>query len=412
MSETNWAGNVTYRAAPVLEPVTLDEVQTIVAGASNVRVVGTRHAFNACADAEVMLSLARMPAEVQIDRSASTVTCGAGMRYGDLAAEIQAHGLALHNLASLPHISVGGAIATGTHGSGNHNGSLATAVVGLEVVRSDGEVVHVRRGEPDFEGMVVGLGALGALTRVTLGVEPTYEVSQRVYERLAWEDLARKFDAIAASGYSVSLFTDWGESVNQVWVKRRGGDSLPQELYGARAAERDVHPLPRMDAENCTPQLGVPGTWWERLPHFLIGAVPSSGDELQAEYMLPRERALVAIDAVRGLAARIRPLLKVAEIRTVAADNLWMSEMYGRDTVCLHFTWVREQAAVEAVLVELEAALEPFEPRPHWGKLFMMRGEAISARYERVGDFLRLVERMDPRGAFRNPWFEAHLASR
>ena len=334
------------------------------------------------------------------------------MTYGELAGVLAGAGLALHNLASLPHISVAGAVATATHGSGDASGNLATAVAGLELVTSDGTLVSAARGDPDFDGLVVGLGALGAVTRVTLDVEPAYEVRQRVFEGLAWDALSAHFDEITASGDSVSVFTRWGADVDQVWVKRRvadGAEAVRPDLFGARAATVDRHPILGLDPVNCTPQLGRPGPWSDRLPHFRLGFTPSSGDELQSEFLIPREHAVAAIAAVRALADRIRPVLQVSEIRTVAADRLWMSPQYGRDSIGIHFTWALEPEPVARVLADVEAALAPFAARPHWGKLFLAGAASIADRYERLPDFVRLAERLDPRGAFRNRWFDARV---
>jgi alditol oxidase len=330
------------------------------------------------------------------------------MTYGRLADALHGHGLAVHNLASLPPISVGGAIATATHGSGDQLGNLATAVSALDLLRSDGELVHLERGDPDFDGAVVGLGALGAVLRVRLDVEPEYQIAQRVYLGLAWDRLVEHFDAVTGAGDSVSVFTTWGDHVDQVWVKSRrlGGDT---SLFDARAAMVDLHPIAGAAAENCTPQLGVPGLWSDRLPHFKMGFTPSSGDELQSELLLPRSAAVDAISIVRGFAAQIAPHLLVSEIRTVAADTLWMSPQQGRPTVAIHFTWRPHTAAVLALVTQLERALAPFEPRPHWGKIFRLDAGQIAARYPRHADFVDLVHRFDPRGVFRNPWLDRHL---
>ncbi|MBA2581663.1 MAG: FAD-binding protein [Thermoleophilaceae bacterium] len=331
---------------------------------------------------------------------------------GELATALNARGVALHNLASLPHISVAGSIATATHGSGATNGNLATAVAGLEIVTSSGELVTVSRGDPDFDGLVVGLGALGAVTRVTLDVEPAYEVRQRVFEGLGWLALYEHFDEIVSSGDSVSVFTRWGQAIDQVWVKSRvtGAPEEPRrELFGATAATAERHPIPGLDPASSTPQLGAPGLWSDRLPHFRIGFTPSTGEEIQSEYLVPRAKAVAAIEAVRGLARTIRPLLLVGEIRAIAADRLWMSPQYGQDTIGIHFTWKREHDAVSRALGELEAALAPFDARPHWGKLFIAEADAIAPLYERLPDFRSLVERYDPRGAFRNAWLEHRM---
>jgi xylitol oxidase len=415
MTEVNWAGNYTYRAERLHRPSTLEQVREIVAAAPRVRVLGSRHSFNDIADSQELISLAGLPADVVVDRAARTVSFGAGLAYGELAMALNDEGLALHNLASLPHISVAGAVATATHGSGNANGNLATAVAGLELVDSAGEVITAARGDADFDGLVVGLGALGAVTRLTLDVEPTYDVRQRVFERLPWDALYEHFDEISAAGDSVSVFTRWHETADQAWVKRRVTDvpeDVRADLFGAPAATVERHPILGLDPVNCTPQLGRPGRWSDRLPHFRMGFTPSAGDELQSEFLLPREHAVAAIEAVRALGDRIRPVLQVCEIRTIAADRLWMSPQYGRDSVGLHFTWRPEPEAVTRVLADIEAALVRFEARPHWGKVFVGDAATIADRYERLPDFIRLTERLDPRGAFRNRWLEDRVLGR
>src|ERR671916_2490532 len=409
---TNWAGNYAYRAERLHRPETVEQLQETVAGAKSVRVLGSRHSFNDIADSSELVTPEGLPADVVFDREAGTVSFNAGLKYGELVDALGAEGVALHNLASLPHISVAGAVATATHGSGDALGNLATAVAGLEFVTSTGEVARVSRGEPDFEGYVVGLGALGVVTRITLDVEPAYEVRQRVFEGLGWDALFENFDAVTSRGYSVSIFTRWNERVDQVWVKSRVTDEperVEDDLFGAVAASVDRHPILGLDASSCTPQLGRRGPWADRLPHFRMGFTPSSGEELQSEYLFPRRNAVEAIEAVRKLADEIRPILQVSEIRTVAADRLWMSMNYGQDTVGIHFTWKPEREAVEGMLVPLESALAPCEARPHWGKLFNADAAALAPRYERMSDFIRLVERLDPRGAFRNSWLEAHV---
>jgi xylitol oxidase len=401
----------------VHRPATLEQLQEIVAAAPRLRVLGSRHSFSGIADSAELVTLEDMHAgetlraDVVVDRGAGTVTLGGGLRYGLLAEVLGGEGLALHNLASLPHISVAGAVATATHGSGVGNGNLATAVAALELVTSAGDVVRVGRGEPDFDGMVVGLGALGAVSRITLDVQPAFQVAQRVFEHLSWRALSRHFDEVVAAGYSVSLFTVWGDDVDMVWVKSRTDGRPPPDgdLFGARPAPADRHPVPGLEPVNATPQLGLPGAWSDRLPHFRMGFTPSTGDELQSEYLVPAGSAVEALDAVRSLAHRIRPLLQVSEIRTVAADRLWMSMNVDRPSVAIHFTWQPRPAEVEAALVDLEAVLARFAARPHWGKIFLADAPAIAPLYPRHADFVRLVERLDPRGAFRNRWLDQHV---
>ncbi|MFD2091095.1 D-arabinono-1,4-lactone oxidase [Blastococcus deserti] len=417
---TNWAGNHTYPAERLHRPAGLEQLQEIVSAARSVHVLGSRHSFNGIADAAELVSLEALhtdqglPAAVRVDAGTRTVSFGGGVKYGELVERLHDDGLALHNLASLPHISVAGAVATATHGSGSTNGNLATAVAALEIVTSSGEVVSARRGDPDFDGMVVGLGALGAVTRITLDVEPAFDVRQQVFEGLRWTALLEHFDEIMSCGYSVSVFTLFGDAVDMVWVKTRTDSpaEVPGQLFGARPASEELHPVIGLDPTPCTPQRGRPGPWYDRLPHFRMGFTPSAGEELQSEYLLPRRHAPAAIEAVRALGDRLRPLLLTCEIRTVAADRLWLSTSYGEDSVALHFTWAPAQDAVEELLVALEAALSPFAARPHWGKVFTADAAAIAGRYERQPEFVRLAERMDPRGAFRNPWLEARVLGR
>ncbi|MGY1608391.1 MULTISPECIES: D-arabinono-1,4-lactone oxidase [unclassified Geodermatophilus] len=409
---TNWAGNLTYRAARLHRPTSVAEVQDVVARSRRVKALGSRHCFNDIADTDAdLVSLDGLPADVRFDPpdgdAPGVAWVAGGVQYGQLLPELARHGYALHNLASLPHITVAGATATGTHGSGNRNGSLATSVVGLDLVRSDGELVRLRHGDPDLPGAVVHLGALGVVTGVGLRVQPTFSVRNNVYLGLTWERLLADLDAVADAAYSVSVFTDWHE-ITQVWVKSRVDELevAPEEFLGARSATEPTHMLPGTPVENLTEQLGVPGEWHERLPHFRVGFTPSRGEELQSEYFVPRRHAGAAVGALRALAGRIAPLLMVSEIRTVAADELWLSPAYGTDVLALHFTWLPDEAAVRALLPEIEEALRPFDPRPHWGKLFTTGAAELAERYPRLGDFRALVRRLDPRGAFRNDFLD------
>lgn len=404
MTGTNWAGNLTYGASALLEPASVAELCEIVAREPLVRGLGSRHSFNRIADTTgVQVSVAALPPVIEVDPTARQVTVSAGLRYGELVEELDRAGWALHNLASLPHISVAGAIATGTHGSGDHNGSLASSVAGLELVTADGSVLRVRRGDPDFAGMVVSLGCLGTVTAVTLDIVPTFQVRQDVYEGVSWQSIADNLDAITASAYSVSMFTDWGDAgAGQAWLKSRADVTPPAHFFGAPPATRELHPLPDESAEFTTRQLGAPGAWWDRLPHFRLGFTPSNGEELQTEYLVPRFHAIAAIDAVRSLAPVIRPHLFVSELRTIAADDLWLSPSHDVDCLAIHFTWRMHVPEVSALLPALDDALAPFSARPHWGKVFESDRARLDAAYPRIADFRSLVERVDPDGTFRN----------
>jgi xylitol oxidase len=408
-TQTNWAGNYSYRARAIHAPATLEQLQEIVSTRPRLRVLGSRHSFTDIADSEELVTLDRMGTDIVVNPDRMTVSVGGAVRYGELIERLRQERLALANLASLPHIAVTGAICTATHGSGDHNRNLATAVSGLEIVTSDGGLVKAARGDPEFDGLVVGLGAVGVIVRITLDVEPAYEVRQRVFEGLQWQSLFEHFDEIFGSGYSVSVCSRWGKTVDQVWVKTRVGSELENviaELFGAPAATADKHIIIGLDPVHATRQLGVPGPWSERLPHFRLGFIPSSGVEVQSEYLVARHHAVEAIEAVLRLGPTVGPLTQVGEIRTVAADRLWMSPQYGQDTVAIHFTWKPQQEKVERALVDVEQALAPFKARPHWGKLFLMGADSIGRLYERRDDFAALLERIDPRGAFRNEWLE------
>ncbi|MEV0570643.1 FAD-binding protein [Dactylosporangium sp. NPDC050588] len=406
MSVTNWAGNLTFGAARVHRPSTVDAVREIVAGAERVRVLGSGHSFNDIADTPAdLVSVAGLPAGPRIDAAAGTVTVAGGVRYGELATFLDAEGHALHNLGSLPHISVAGAVATGTHGSGATLGSLATAVAGVELVTAGGELVRLERGDPDFAGSVVALGALGVVVGVTLEVRQSYTIRQHVFEHLPRKVLDARWDEIATAGYSVSLFTTWaGDTVDQLWLKLADGEE--PDGFGAVPATRPMHPIAAMPAVSCTEQGGVPGPWHRRLPHFKLEFTPSSGEELQSEFFVARQDAVEAFAAVERLRHLVTPVLQISEIRVVAADDLWLSPTYGRDSVALHFTWIKDAARVEPVVAALEEALAPLSPRPHWGKVFHH-----AARPSRLADFLALRDRLDPDRKFSNAFVERHLAA-
>ncbi|MFK0280851.1 FAD-binding protein [Streptomyces sp. NPDC090499] len=402
---TNWARNITYTAKEFHRPHSLDALRSLVAGSARVRVLGSGHSFNRIADPGpdgVLVSLAGLPPVVEVDTAARTVRVAGGVRYAELARTVHAHGLALPNMASLPHISVAGSVATGTHGSGVANGSLAAPVREVELVLADGSPLTIARGEAGFEGAVTSLGALGAATALTLDLEAAYDMAQTVYTELPLDGL--DFPAVSGAAYSVSLFTDWREpGFRQVWVKRRT-DRPATEFEWAAPATEAMHPMPGMPAGNCTQQFGVPGPWHERLPHFRAEFTPSSGDELQSEYLLPRTAALDALHAVDAVRQTVSPLLQTCEVRTIAADPQWLSPAHGRDSVALHFTWVDDLAAVLPVVRRLEEALEPFGPRPHWGKVFAVPAADVRERYPRLGEFRALARDLDPDGKFANPF--------
>ena len=292
---TNWSGNLTYSTDNLQTPATVDELQKLVESSASLRALGSCHSFNSIADSRhEQISLAHLN-DITLDAAASTVTLGGGVTYAQLAPWLTQRGYALHNLASLPGVTVAGACSTATHGSGLHNGNLATPVVALEFVTAEGSLARLSRDMDgdQFPGAVIGLGALGVVTRLTLDVQPAYQVAQSVYQNLNFDELRNNIDGIFGAGYSVSLFTDWQDHrATQVWIKKRlasPNESIewPHLFYNATLAKEKMHPINGHPAESCTDQQGIPGPWYERLPHFRIGHTPSSGHELQTEYLVP-----------------------------------------------------------------------------------------------------------------------------
>lgn len=404
----NWSGTYRFTARRVIEAKTVDDVRRAVAGGGRVRALGSRHSFTDLADnGDTLVTVTGIDPDPVLDEVARTVTVGGGITYGALASWLQGRGWALGNLGSLPHISVAGATATGTHGSGSRNQVLSAAVAGLEYVAADGDVRRVGRPDPDLAGMAVGLGAFGVVTRVTLDIEPSYLVRQDAYAGLPWDRVLAGLDAILAAAYSISLFTDWSGDFVQAWVKRRlagPGDAVPAEFFGAG---RDPGPPRLVDApvDNLTTH-GVAGPWSQRLPHFRIDVPPSNGDEIQSEYFVDHRHGAAALDAVRRLSPLLTPLLLVSEIRAIAADRLWLSGACDRPTVALHFTWRNRPAEVDAAVREVEAALAPFDARPHWGKVSYIPAGDLARLYPRLADARALFERLDPQARFSGPRLE------
>jgi alditol oxidase len=413
---TNWAGNYQYSTDQLLVPRTVEEVQQAVKKCKKLKALGARHSFNGIADSKDNQISLKLLDQMVLDEKSRTVTVGAGVTYGKLAPYLDSRGFAIHNLASLPHVSVAGACATATHGSGSRNGNLSTSVSGLEMVTADGEVVALSRQKDGerFRGAVVALGGLGVVTKVTLDVEPTFQVRQVVYENLSLAQLENHLDDIFASGYSVSLFTDWqNHRATQVWIKRRvepgATFEFEPECYGAKLATKKLDPVTGHSAESCTEQMGIPGPWYERLPHFRMNFTPSSGAELQSEYFVPRNRGYEAILAVEKLRDQVTPHLFVSELRTIDADDLWISTCYKRPSMTIHFTFKPEWPVVKQLLPMIEEQLAPFDAKPHWAKLFTMPPSRLKAQYAKMPDYQELLKQYDPGGKFRNEFLDTNI---
>jgi len=404
--ELNWAGTYGYLAERIVRVASLDEARDLVTSGVRVRPLGTRHSFNDIADGPgVLVDLTGLPPAVEIAADRRSATVSAGARYGVLARELERHGLAMHNMGSLPHISVGGATATATHGSGVGLGALSAAVSAVEVLGADGELRTVRRGDRDFDGSVVALGALGITTRLTVDVQPSYRMRQDAYSDLSWDEFLNHLPEVFGAAYSVCLFTEWDGRVREVLLKSRVPDGaedveVPENLFGAQRMP------PREPSDRATPVDGSVGAWCDRLPHFLISGTPSNGSEIQSEHFVPFVQAAAALEAVAALGERIQPHLHTAELRTMAADSAWLSPTQGEDVLCIAFTWRKHAQAVAALLPDIEAALAPFAQRPHWGKMSSLDADAIQALYPQLPRFRDLVRRHDPDGVFRGPFLD------
>jgi alditol oxidase len=413
-SEHNWADNYTFKAVRIHRPTTIDDVRRLVAGSAKIRAIGARHSFNGIADSPGdLVDLSNLDPEFVIDREQQTVTVGPATSYGMLASYLQTHGWALHNMASLPHISVAGAIATGTHGSGDKNGNLSTAVAGLELVTATGDLVEIHRGAAGFDGMVVGFGAFGVVIRVTLDIQPTFDLRQDAFADVPWTAALSNLDAIMSAAYSVSLMTSWsGRTVGRLWLKTRLADGAPidvTEPYLGATPTADATATGAADAIGRLNPFSIPGPWSERLPHFRPGAQPGPLEQIQSEYMVPRTQATAALAKLRAIGDRIDQHLYVTEIRSMAADTLWLSPAYGHDSIAIHFTWKQEPDAVHAITTEIEDLLLPLGARPHWGKLMHARADRLAPLYPRMPAFCDLARSYDPNGKFRNEYLDTHV---
>ncbi len=412
---TNWAGNLTYSTDNLYSPKTVAELQEAIKKCRKVRALGTKHCFNTIADSpDNQISTAEFNKIISLDKEKNTVTVEAGIKYGELCKYLDDNGYALGNLASLPHISIAGACATSTHGSGIKNGSLATAVSAMELVNGKGELVNLSREKDgdEFLTAVVGLGAIGIVTKITLDLQPTFKMKQVVYQNLLMSELEKNFEAIMSSGYSVSLFTDWTQkNISEVWIKSKADDMKENAptFYGATLATKNLHPIEALDPVNCTDQMGVEGPWYERMPHFKMGFTPSSGKELQSEYFVAFEHAYEGLMAIEKLNEKVTPHLFITEVRAIAADDLFMSPFYQKTCVAFHFTWKQEIEEVPKLLPLIEKALAPFNPRPHWGKLFTLKPSVLQSRIEKLPEFKALMAKHDPEGKFRNEFIEMNL---
>lgn len=405
---TNWAGNVAFRATRIHEPESIDALRHIVDDSRRVRPLGRGHSFSRIADtADDLVLLDGLPKTLEVDSVNSTVRVASGMTYTELAEGLHRAGFAVANMASIPDISIAGACTTGTHGSGDDQRVLAASVAAIQLVAANGDLIELQRNvdRDRFPGSVVTLGALGIVTQLTLDIEPAYEMSQQVHLGVTLQELENQLDDVFGAGYSVSAFTDWESDEANVWVKSRT-DQLASSWTAGMPAHQGVHPVRGRPFESCTEQLGIVGPWHERLPHFRPKPSLRAGNELQSEVFLSRTAAQRAIAELREIGSFIAPALLVSEMRTLRADDLWLSPAYGRDSVAFHFTWIADESAVLTAIAAIEERLMPLDPRPHWAKLTTMNPRQIISGYERAPDFEQLMVEYDPTFKFRSDYLK------
>jgi len=309
-------------------------------------------------------------------------------------------------MGSLPHISLAGAYATGTHGSGDTNQMLSSSLKAFSFIDAKGELIHYGIGDENFDACRLGLGSYGLWVSVTLHVVPTYQIRQDVYRQIPWESFYEDPKLGTSAGYSVSLFTKWGGAkIDQLWAKSMIGDlQPPATLYGQSAEGNSLVELAPGVGANLTQQGGVPGPWLDRLPHFRLDATPSAGNEIQTEYFLNRDAAIEAMREINKISSLINPTLVISEIRTIAQDSAWLSPMKQEDKIALHFTWKNERQSVSKAVDLVERALAPFAPIPHWGKVHHFDERRLALRHEKLSEARATFDSLDPAGKFSSEY--------
>lgn len=407
----NWAGNLTFLAEEFIEIESIPQLQKIVEKSKKLKVLGTGHSFSEITDTNgTLISLKKIPPEIEIDPISKSVSVNAGTSYSVLSKYLESNGWALPNLASLGEITVAGAIMTGTHGSGSKNKVLSDSVIELQLVLASGDQLIINRQDfDDFAGFIVSFGSLGVVTRVKLRIIESFSMKQFVYENISISSVAKNFDEIFNSAYSVSYFGSWAENTTgQIWMKFLDQAEFPHlspEAFGGNLANSNQHPVKINDPSPCTEQMGVTGKWLYRLPHFKLDSSAASGDEVQTEYLVDRNYVNEYIAGLSAIGNEISPRVYATEIRTMAADDLWLSGAYARDTVGFHFTW-KKSKELASFLPKIEEVLGKHQGRPHWGKLFSTSKEQIITRYPRYQDFKNLLNRYDSNGKFSNNFID------
>jgi len=410
----NWAGNLTFSAKEYIEIDSISKLQSIVSKASGVKVLATGHSFNDIADTnQTQISIKNLSNKIEIDSIKKVVLVPAGMQYADVCRYLETKGWALFNTASLGEITVAGAMLTGTHGSGSNNPVLSDCVEGIEMVLESGEIFNISREDSDeFFGFVISLGALGVFTKLKLKIVESFSIKQFVYENIGIQSISENFDDVFDKSYSVSYFSNWKKnSTGQIWMKFLDNNNFPQlpsVWLDGNIANANQHPVKVNDPSPCTDQMGVSGKWLYRLPHFKLDSSPASGDEVQTEYLVDRAYVSHYIDELSNIGDEIAARVYATEIRTIKADDLWLSGAHGRQTVGFHFTW-KKSDSLQTFLPKIEEILGNHNGRPHWGKLFSTPRENLIGRYPKYSNFEDLLKKYDPNKKFRNSFINRYF---
>jgi L-gulonolactone oxidase len=421
---SNWAGTARCRPLRARAPRDVGEVRAAVHEARvaglTVRAVGSGHSFTGAAVAPGMsLGLGRMAGLDDVDTGSAQVRVWAGTKLADLNADLQRHGLALANLGDVDEQTISGAIATGTHGTGALLGGLGTQVVAVEMVTADGEVVTCSREDaPDLlAALVVSLGTLGVTTRITLQAVPAFGL--HALERTEpWPDLITGLHE-AAERHDHFEF-HWFPHTDLAMVKRN--DRVPashlRPLPGWRRYVDDellansvfelVNRLATRRPELLPHINRVSAQVWGGRDYVdashRVFVSPRRVRFVESEYGVPRAAVGQVLTELRSwIDGHDERISFPVEVRFAAADDLWLSPAYGRDTayVAVHqyhrLPYTRYFAAFERIVAEAGG-------RPHWGKLHGLDADRLRPLYPRFDDFLRLRDRLDPDRVFANPY--------
>uniref|UniRef100_A0A915D0Y3 FAD-binding PCMH-type domain-containing protein n=1 Tax=Ditylenchus dipsaci TaxID=166011 RepID=A0A915D0Y3_9BILA len=417
----NWGGNFNFSTQDIKYPTTTAGVQQLVKECKGkIRPVGTRHSFSEIANTnDTLICLVHMNLILSVDPSVPSVTVQAGITYTDLIPFLQSIGLAIPMMASLGEISIAGAINTAVHGSGAGIGNLATQVLGLQMVLADGSVVQYSKGQNDTElaAATVGLGALGIVTQVTLQAQPTYNLAINVFENMDMSVLDTQLYNITHSGYAINMWSTFGTPgvLDQVWITTKVDSNgvnaygNVSQLYGAPAATAQSSPIAALPPTYVVPQMGIVGPYYERLTDYDLGLSGQEGQQTQSEYYVDFDDFVPALKALQTLSAEINAVVYVALFRITEKDELWMSPQYKKTTMAIHFSWQPKLDQVMALLPKIEAALAPFNPIPHWGKLYTLKPEQYLPLLPKYPEWREQVELHDPTHKFRNKWLEENI---